>query len=178
MQENMSLSLSQLIALPRTWHNHPTVATPPLCTASLSNFTPCMQRWRRSYSGYMCAHVTHTSQKIADFRSTAQLQVRFRLMEKQFEVQRSVLIYEQGSFNGSANSVAAISCTCLNVSSQPLIVGPSEKKLLSRRAFICCQTVKMREGGLGPVHTKAIVNANVSKRIFLSPSTRRRSSFT
>ena len=28
------------------------------------------------------------------------------------------------------------------------------------------------------VHTKTIVNANVSKRIFLSPSTRRRSSFT
>ena len=31
---------------------------------------------------------------------------------------------------------------------------------------------------LGPVHTKTIVNANDSKRIFLSPSTRRRSSFT
>ena len=31
---------------------------------------------------------------------------------------------------------------------------------------------------LGPVHTKTIVNANASKRIFLSPSTRRRSSFT
>ena len=30
----------------------------------------------------------------------------------------------------------------------------------------------------GPVHTKTIVNANDSKRIFLSPSTRRRSSFT
>ena len=31
---------------------------------------------------------------------------------------------------------------------------------------------------LGPVHTKTIVNANDSKRIILSPSTRRRSSFT
>ena len=31
---------------------------------------------------------------------------------------------------------------------------------------------------LGPVHTKTIVNANDSKRIFFSPSTRRRSSFT
>ena len=30
----------------------------------------------------------------------------------------------------------------------------------------------------GPVHTKTIVNANTSTRIFLSPSTRRRSSFT
>ena len=30
----------------------------------------------------------------------------------------------------------------------------------------------------GPVHTKTIVNANDSKRIFLSPSKRRRSSFT
>ena len=29
-----------------------------------------------------------------------------------------------------------------------------------------------------PVHTKTIVNANASKRIFLSPSTRKRSSFT
>ena len=29
-----------------------------------------------------------------------------------------------------------------------------------------------------PVHTKTIVNANAGKRIFLSPSTRRRSSFT
>ena len=31
---------------------------------------------------------------------------------------------------------------------------------------------------IGYVHTKTIVNANDSKRIFLSPSTRRRSSFT
>ena len=31
---------------------------------------------------------------------------------------------------------------------------------------------------LGPVHTKTIVNANDSKRIFLSLSTRRRSSLT
>ena len=31
---------------------------------------------------------------------------------------------------------------------------------------------------LGPVHTKTIVNANDNKRIFLSPSTRRRSSCT
>ena len=30
----------------------------------------------------------------------------------------------------------------------------------------------------GPVHTKTIVNANASKRIFLSPSTRKRLSFT
>ena len=30
----------------------------------------------------------------------------------------------------------------------------------------------------GPVHTKTIVNANARKRIFLSPSTRRQSSFT
>ena len=33
-------------------------------------------------------------------------------------------------------------------------------------------------GNSGPVHTKTIVNANASKRIFLSPSTRKRSSFT
>ena len=34
-----------------------------------------------------------------------------------------------------------------------------------------------RRGSSGYVHTKTIVNANDSKRIFLSPSTQRRSSF-
>ena len=37
---------------------------------------------------------------------------------------------------------------------------------------------KQQQNSRGPVHTKTIVNANDSKRIFLSPSTRRRSSFT
>ena len=35
-----------------------------------------------------------------------------------------------------------------------------------------------RRGVLGPVHKKTIVNANARKRIYLSPSTRKRSSFT
>ena len=40
------------------------------------------------------------------------------------------------------------------------------------------QVICRFESQLGPVHTKTIVNANASKRIFLSPSTRKRSSFT
>ena len=46
----------------------------------------------------------------------------------------------------------------------------------------CCPSCYNAKRGLGynlgPVHTKTIVNANASKRIFLSPSTRKRSSFT
>ena len=42
-----------------------------------------------------------------------------------------------------------------------------------------CKFIRTRENVYwGPVHTKTIVNANASKRIFLSPSTRKRSSFT
>ena len=43
---------------------------------------------------------------------------------------------------------------------------------------VLCKILVRRGNALGPVHTKTIVNANASKRIFLSPSTRKRSSFT
>ena len=71
-----------------------------------------------------------------------------------------------------------------------------EKKPVAQRALIYCAkwtltsslicqsnrqfhtVITCTSSNSGPVHTKTIVNANASKRIFLSPFTRKRSSFT
>ena len=49
--------------------------------------------------------------------------------------------------------------------------------LTSHRLYLTGRKKSLKDV-LGPVHTKTIVNANASKHIFLSPSTRKRSSFT
>ena len=41
-----------------------------------------------------------------------------------------------------------------------------------------CEVTRSLVVGIGPFRTKTILNANASKRIFLSPPTRRQSSFT
>ena len=80
--------------------------------------------------------------------------------------------------NTKRNSLSGIPNSTVAQKAQTQTKKKRQKK--KKKTQIKIQNANKMEtsGGLGPVHTKTIVNANASKRIFLSPSTRKRSSFT